>query len=589
MQSWERSLIWDVWPEACNFIVVKGRLVISAIPQIGANAAKPAAAVATGSSDIFLQLLTQEFQTSNGLLDPSLSNLNAAQPGMNTVDLNKIDPKAQDGNAPSPAIGNSSPTLKKAIGKDGKEAQSSKADEPTTPVPTVLAATGQVPAAVPIPIQVQPSADVGTNAVASSDDNKGSDKTSTSTTLSFDTANSLGAQHLVSANEKLSGKQAQAIASPVQPKTEGDAGKIPKNSQAGSSTDAAPPVTDAETDAKPAISEIAKSAINDSIAAPKRSEAIAHKGIETAPIIALTPKAITASDSNATNDPTAIAISAALATPNQAVTQAAIPTNQLPDAKLRNGQGSNLATQIADGSEKKTKDNDSSAAIKSASRKDEGQLSQQDGQQTPASGDQQIPVADSAFHSAVVQQLHVAVGTNSVGSHASSPNPKTAVPSNNLQSPLQQNSDTTHDAALPSAAGLLQSVKLVERLGQSELRVGLQVGDMGGIDIRTSMAHNQLTAEISVERPELGHLLEANLPSLQNRLSEHQFQTANIMLQNPTNGSFSGSEQRNRQGDGSQPATPIERIPFARTDSFSRNSVLSSESTETNAGLDIHI
>lgn len=562
--------------------------MISAIPQIGVSTAKPVAAGATGSSDIFLQLLTQEFQTSNGLLDPSLSNpTSSPQPGTNAADLNKIDPKAQDGSVLSPAAVDSRAPLKKVVGKDGKDAQSSKADDPNTPVSTVVVTDAQVLASTPLPIQLQSNANVTANVATSADDSKKSDQTAALTIPGLDAASGQqGAAHFVSAKEKSKEVQPQADASSGQLKNVDDTAKneIQKSSDA-SSYNTVPAAMDGVPGAKPSTGQIAKPAISDSIAVPKRPEEIAHKNVETFPVTSST----TLDPSAAANDPTASALNAAMAAPTQAASPTVIPNNQFSVAKLTNEQSSGPASQDADGSDKKAKDNDSVAAIKLAFRKDEGQLGQQEGQQATAPGDQQIPAAaDSTFHSAVVQQLHVAVGANNSVSHSSS-NVKTAAPSTNLQSPLQQNTGTAHDAALPVTTGLLQSVKLVEKLGQSELRVGLQVGDMGGVDIRTSMAHNQLTAEISVERPELGHLLEANLPSLQNRLSEHQFQTANILLQSQTNGSFAGSGQRNQQGDASQSTAPIERIPFAGTDSFSRNAVSSSDLVEANAGLDIHI
>ena len=560
--------------------------MISAILHTGVKAEKPNVAAPTSSSDIFLQMLTQEFQTSNGLVDPSLSNANT-QPGANAAKLNKLDPNAKDANNLSATTADSHAPLKKAVGKDAKEAQVSKGDDPNTPVPTVVAPAPQVPITTPPPIQVLPNADTVASTATSGDDKKKSDQTSALAIPGQDSLNGQpNAAPLSPAIEKLKGKQGQADVSPVPPQdVDGAKQDGVQKSAEPASPNTASAVMGAMRDAKPSVDQIAKPAITDSIAAPKRAEAAAHKDAETSAVTGST-----SSDASApANDPTAMALNAAMAVPNQSANQPVNPDNRLPIAKLRTEQSGNSASQIGDGSEKKAKDNDLVAAIKSTGRKDESQLGAQDGQQAPASSDQQIPAAaDSAFHSAVVQQIHAAVGASSAVSH-SSPNLKTAMPGNSLQPPLQQNLGPVHDAALPVTTGLLQSVKLVERLGQSELRVGLQVGDMGGVDIRTSMAHNQLTAEISVEHPELGHLLEANLPSLQNRLSEHQFQTANILLQNQTSGSFSGSEQRNRQDNGSQTAAPVERIPFSRADSFSRVSILSNESVETNAGLDIHI
>ena len=100
-------------------------------------------------------------------------------------------------------------------------------------------------------------------------------------------------------------------------------------------------------------------------------------------------------------------------------------------------------------------------------------------------------------------------------------------------------------ATFPTSA--LQSAKLVERLGQSEFRVGIQAGEFGNVDIRTSMARNQFTAQISVERGELSKVLAAELPSLQNRLSDQRLPNANIILQNQSSGTSAGFGQGSRQ------------------------------------------
>ena len=102
-------------------------------------------------------------------------------------------------------------------------------------------------------------------------------------------------------------------------------------------------------------------------------------------------------------------------------------------------------------------------------------------------------------------------------------------------------------AATAYPASPFQSAKLVERLGQSELRVGIQAGEFGNVDIRTSMARNQFTAEISVERGELSKVIAAELPSLQNRLSEQRLPVANIILHNQSSGGSAGFEHGSRQ------------------------------------------
>jgi flagellar hook-length control protein FliK len=108
-------------------------------------------------------------------------------------------------------------------------------------------------------------------------------------------------------------------------------------------------------------------------------------------------------------------------------------------------------------------------------------------------------------------------------------------------------------SAVAAPLGTIHSAKLVEQAAQSELRVGFHAGEFGNVDIRTSMIHSQLTAEISVEHGELRNLLAVELPHLQTKLAEHSFTAANIALSTHTGGGSSNSRQAYQQnGQGSQ-------------------------------------
>lgn len=103
-------------------------------------------------------------------------------------------------------------------------------------------------------------------------------------------------------------------------------------------------------------------------------------------------------------------------------------------------------------------------------------------------------------------------------------------------------------------ASMISSAKLVERLGASELKLGIRSGEFGSIDIRTSMMRNQFTAEISVERGELGRVLAAELPSLQNRLTEQRIPVTHIVLQNQAGGDSGTSEQQKPRHEQATPS-----------------------------------
>jgi flagellar hook-length control protein FliK len=117
-----------------------------------------------------------------------------------------------------------------------------------------------------------------------------------------------------------------------------------------------------------------------------------------------------------------------------------------------------------------------------------------------------------------------------------------STPAGDIDQPLAQSSQSGPLSALRTA-------KLFERAGQSELHVGFQAGELGTVDIRTSMVHNQVTAEISVERGELRNLLAAELPNLQQKLAAQQVTAPNIVLNHHSGGSSADSQQAYRQNE----------------------------------------
>jgi hypothetical protein len=145
--------------------------------------------------------------------------------------------------------------------------------------------------------------------------------------------------------------------------------------------------------------------------------------------------------------------------------------------------------------------------------------------------------------------------------------------------------ETEPTAATAQIVSPIQVAKLVEQAGQAELHVGIQAGEFGSVDIRTSMAHSQLTAEISVERGELGRAMSAELPALHDRLAEQRVPAANIILQD---NSYSG-----HGSSGSQQGARQNQYAAENPGSFAENSeaipFVAMESLESSTGLDIHI
>ncbi|MGA8153923.1 MAG: flagellar hook-length control protein FliK [Terriglobales bacterium] len=183
-----------------------------------------------------------------------------------------------------------------------------------------------------------------------------------------------------------------------------------------------------------------------------------------------------------------------------------------------------------------------------------------------------------------VQVAHGAVSTND----ASAASAKTSTPAAEaLRSPTAgtTEADARVQAAASYANSLLHSARLVERAGQTELRVGVQTGEFGNVDIRTSMVRNQFTAQISVERGDLGKVLAAELPSLQNKLSEQRLPMANITLQNQSGGASAGSGQGSQQNQRMQQMS----IPQSSEADFVPSFAALAEASTSSGRLDVHM
>jgi hypothetical protein len=64
----------------------------------------------------------------------------------------------------------------------------------------------------------------------------------------------------------------------------------------------------------------------------------------------------------------------------------------------------------------------------------------------------------------------------------------------------------------------ISSARLIQTMGQSELRVGLRSSDFGNISISTSSIRDVVSAQISLDHGELAKTLAAHLPEIQARL-----------------------------------------------------------------------
>ena len=77
-------------------------------------------------------------------------------------------------------------------------------------------------------------------------------------------------------------------------------------------------------------------------------------------------------------------------------------------------------------------------------------------------------------------------------------------------------------AALPRALPVINTAKLIQSMGQSEMRVGMRSTEFGNISISTSATRDLISAQISLDHGELAKILSAHLPEVQARLGGNQ-------------------------------------------------------------------
>jgi hypothetical protein len=186
--------------------------------------------------------------------------------------------------------------------------------------------------------------------------------------------------------------------------------------------------------------------------------------------------------------------------------------------------------------------------------------------------------------SGVSTQISSPVVNSQTGSVIASPKTLDALP-HIPSTAAGEDAEAAVEAAALSTGSQLHTAKLVAGIERSELRMGLRTGEFGNVDIRTSLVRNQFTAEISVERGELGRALAAELPSLQHRLSEQHLPAASITVQDHTSGGSSDFQQGSRPSQ----STPPVSVSGNRAQQDSPLPILAVEATEATARLDIHM
>jgi hypothetical protein len=145
-----------------------------------------------------------------------------------------------------------------------------------------------------------------------------------------------------------------------------------------------------------------------------------------------------------------------------------------------------------------------------------------------------------------------ATQTTPVSNHtalASPSQPHAASSANDVLTKAQASADAAAeqlDRTGTTAAGGINTARLMQSMSESEMRVGMHSAEFGDISIRTSVSQQQLMAQISVDHGELGNAIAAHLPLLASKLGGDFGLHASIEV-NQLGGSVSGGNGQSSQ------------------------------------------
>jgi hypothetical protein len=121
--------------------------------------------------------------------------------------------------------------------------------------------------------------------------------------------------------------------------------------------------------------------------------------------------------------------------------------------------------------------------------------------------------------------------------------------------------------AFPQALPVINTARLIQSMGQSEMRVGMRSSEFGNISINTSATRDLISAQISLDHGELARTLAAHLPEMQARLGSNQAVDLRIDTNGATSGQGAGTSGDTSNGSAGQSRNGGQQAGYATSDS----------------------
>lgn len=99
---------------------------------------------------------------------------------------------------------------------------------------------------------------------------------------------------------------------------------------------------------------------------------------------------------------------------------------------------------------------------------------------------------------------------------------------------------------------MVQSARLLERMGQTEMRVGVNTASFGTVELHATVNQDQVGASIATSHLELHAAMMAEMPSLQRAMEQHHLRLDTFDLDaragSQGGGSATGNQSQSRPG-----------------------------------------
>jgi hypothetical protein len=135
--------------------------------------------------------------------------------------------------------------------------------------------------------------------------------------------------------------------------------------------------------------------------------------------------------------------------------------------------------------------------------------------------------------------------TSPVADGQVTPHAAAATPASDAQAQTLPTNTAAADALLTPT---LSGARLIQSIHQSEMKLGMNSAEFGNISISTSVTHQALSAQISLDHSELGRALAAHLPAMEEKLSNAYGLQAKVEVNDGGSNSYARSSQHSGEG-----------------------------------------